>query len=747
MQFRYRRLFVCVLLAFPASGVLAVETITTPEVSVSSERFQPLPRNAEVGQTDLLRLRANTSDTAAMLDGQPGVSLYGAGGVSSLPAIHGLADDRVRIKVDGMDLTSSCPNHMNSPLSYLDPTNVGTLKTYAGIVPVSLGGDSIGGTIVAETRAPEFAEPGQGVLLKGEVGAHYRSNGDGRGANVSATMATENFSATYNGATTQANNYEAADNFKNFTATGRTGHQLAQDEVGSTAYEVRNHTLDFALKGGSHLVELKLGFQDVPYELYPNQRMDMLDNEQKRINLHYLGQFDWGSFEARAYHEKVDHLMEFGSDKKFLYTAGNTTQGMPMNTEGKMTGVSTKLAVDLTAQDLLRVGAEYQHYTLEDWWSAVAGSMGMGPNAFININHGERDRAALFGEWEKHLTPDWMTLLGIRYEQVDTSAGMVHGYNLATAPTAIVGMDMMSQKRDAVGFNNSDRSQTDHNWDMTAIARYTADKTRDVEFGVARKVRSPNLYERYSWSTANMMAIMNNYVGDGNGYIGDVNLKSEKAYTASATFDWHAADRSWEAKVTPYYTYVDDYIDAIQWNGTSNTARSTPQTDQFTVLKYANQSARLFGLDFSGHVPLGSGQIGQFGLKGLLNYTNGENRDTGDDLYNIMPLNAKLTLTQKFGGWDNQVEWVGVTSKDQVSGVRNEIKTPGYSLVNLRGSYSWSRARLDFGVENLFDKMYYLPLGGAYVGQGTTMGITSVPWGIAVPGMGRSLNTSLTFNF
>jgi iron complex outermembrane receptor protein len=84
----------------------------------------------------------------------PGVSLYGAGGVSSLPAIHGLADDRLRIKVDGMDLIASCPNHMNPPLSYLDPSNVGSLKVYAGITPVSVGGDSIGGTIVAETPAP-----------------------------------------------------------------------------------------------------------------------------------------------------------------------------------------------------------------------------------------------------------------------------------------------------------------------------------------------------------------------------------------------------------------------------------------------------------------------------------------------------------------------------------------------------------------------------------------------------------------
>ena len=96
-----------------------------------------------------------------------------------------------------MDLIASCPNHMNPALSYLDPSNVGSLRVYAGITPVSVGGDSIGGTIVADTPAPTFAAPGQGSLFKGEAGAFYRSNGNARGANVSATYATESFIMTY----------------------------------------------------------------------------------------------------------------------------------------------------------------------------------------------------------------------------------------------------------------------------------------------------------------------------------------------------------------------------------------------------------------------------------------------------------------------------------------------------------------------------------------------------------------------
>ena len=149
-------------------------------------------------------------------------------------------------------------------------------------------------------------------------------------------------------------------------------------------------------------------------------------------------------------------------------------------------------------------------------------------------------------------------------------------------------------------------------------------------------------------------------------------------------------------------------------------------------------------------MPLASTGFGEFGLKGLLNYTNGENRDTGDDLYNIMPLNAKLVLTQKLGGWNNAVEFVTALAKDKISDVRNEIQTPGYSLVNLRASYSWKQVRVDFGVENLFDKFYSLPLGGAYNGQGTTMSTSaasSAPWGTAVPGMGRSFYAGLNVKF
>jgi len=77
--------------------------LPTIEVVDSLEKAAPFAAGVENAPA----LRATTSDTASLLRDVPGVSLYGSGGVSSLPAIHGLADDRLRIKVDGMDLIST----------------------------------------------------------------------------------------------------------------------------------------------------------------------------------------------------------------------------------------------------------------------------------------------------------------------------------------------------------------------------------------------------------------------------------------------------------------------------------------------------------------------------------------------------------------------------------------------------------------------------------------------------------------
>ena len=709
-------------------------------VVVGSPPTDAEPGSVTLDAADVLPLRAATSDTASLFRSVPGMSVYGAGGVSSLPVMHGLGDDRLRIKVDGMDLVSACANHMNPPLSYIDPTSVGTATVFAGLAPVSSGGDSIGGTILVDSPDPVFARAGQGTLLKGEAGTFYRSNGNAAGANLSATAAGENLSVTYSGSTTQSDNYTAGGDFKPagpaFIKTTQSLFEsttwLDADEVGSTMYQSSNQSLGFALRHDNHLVDLKLGYQHIPYQGFPNQRMDMTDNTSTQVNLGYTGQYDWGKLEARVYNEHTEHEMNFLEDKAYWYM-GNAP-GMPMYTDGKNTGATVKGEIALSARDLIRVGGDIQQYRLDDWWPA-SGTGGMAPNTFLNINNGERDRYAAFAEWEAQWNPLWLSQFGVRYERLNMNAGEVQGYNA-------------SYTTDANAFNTADREKTDNNFDLTALARYAPSKTQTIEFGFARKTRSPNLYERYAWSTGGMAMNMVNLAGDGNGYVGNLDLEPEIAHTLSATFGWHdAGQQDWGLKITPYYTYVDDYINARRLTNTT-------VSNQFVFLKYTNQDAQLYGFDVSGYFPLAQNTgFGSFTVNGLLNYVRGETTSGADDnLYNIMPLNATVSLTQRLGGWTNIAEVQMVDAKTDVSQIRNEVETPGYSLLNLRSSYAWKKVRLDMGIENVFDRLYYYPLGGAYVGQGITMPpnqtLPGVPaWGTAVPGMGRTIYAGVNVQF
>jgi len=742
-----------------AQSDAATVSSDTPLMTVVVVGSQPVdvePGSVTLDATDVLPLRAATSDTATLLRDVPGISFYGAGGVSSQPVMHGLGDDRLRIKVDGMDLVSACANHMNPPLSYIDPTSVAKATVFAGLAPVSSGGDSIGGTIRVDSPEPVFALAGQGTLLQGEAGTFYRSNGNAVGANLSATAAGENLSVTYSGSTAQSDNYTAGGDFKPaglaFIKTPQSLYNsttwLDGDEVGSTMYQSTNQSLGLALRHDNQLVDLKLGYQHIPYQGFPNQRMDMTDNTSTQVNLGYTGRYDWGKLEARIYTEHTEHEMNFLEDKAFWYT-GNAP-GMPMNTDGKNTGAVVKGDIMLSARDLVRVGGEVQQYRLDDWWPP-SGTGGMAPNIFWNINDGKRDRYAAFAEWEAQWTPQWLSLLGLRYETVNMNTGAVQGYNTNGTYAG-----------DAAAFNASDRSLTDHNWDLTALARYTPANTQTIEFGYARKTRSPNLYERYAWSTGGMAMNMINLAGDGNGYVGNLDLKPETAHTLSATFDWHdAAQQSSGLKITPYYTYVQDYINARRCGSGDSavtamavcTNANLAAVDKFVFLKYDNQDAQLYGIDVSGYFPLAQNTgFGSFTANGLLNYVRGETtRGTDDHLYNLMPLNAKLSVTQRLGGWTNVAEVQMVDAKTDVSQIRNEVETPGYSLLNLRSSYAWKTVRLDVGIENVFDRLYFYPLGGAYVGQGITMppgaGAGRPAWGTAVPGMGRSIYAGINVQF
>lgn len=812
-----------------AGNSQAVQAPHAPQASASSQSDEPAPPPAAdrsevtqealtVDQKQIRRELPPTEDTARLIRDVPGVSSYSAGAVSNLPAIHGMADDRINILVGGVQTTSACANHMNPPLSYLGPSNVESIEVYSGVMPVSRGGDAIGGTIIAEPKMPVFApetsgalpsreraaglsrfpitalpQPGEirfgengAVLATGSVSSYFKGNYNGYSTNGQANVATRNWSILYNGDYQRGNDFHA----------GGRG-----DKVLSTNFIAENHSATLAFKNNNQYLSLRGAYQNIPYQGFANQRMDMTKNQNYQFEGRFKGNLDTGAVDAKVYWNNVNHEMGFLQDKQ--------PADMPMATVGTDFGYSAKHETEFhkfARKETLRLGSEFHGFLLNDWWEPVVASwkpgttmnMGMmraympamnmmGPQAFWNINNGRRNRLAHYAEWDAEWSDEWSSLVGVRNDTVWLSTGNVQPYNWQNpVPMTVCPINMMGVMQpcapsatmgmanpDAVAarnFNAQNRARTNINFDMTAMMRYQPNNMSKYEFGYSRKTRSPNLYELYAWAPGSMAASMNNWFGDANGYVGNLNLQPEVAHTVGLTAMYKdPKDGVWEARVNPYYSYIENYIDAARWNNfatPSTLANGLPSTYVFQTLQFQNYKAYIYGADLSGRYKVyDNPDYGRVDASIVASYTYGQNMEMGQTqncpyyntgcyaiantflkghtgLYHIMPFNTRLGLEHRLGGWFGGADLQIVAGKDVVSVPRNEQITNGYTLVNLRAGYEWTNLRFDLGVQNLANTLYSQPLGGFYFSGYKASGIAS-----AMPGMGRNVYVGVNAKF
>jgi iron complex outermembrane receptor protein len=663
---------------------------------------------------DLLKVegsdRARSRNAAELARTMPGVSLRENGQLASIPLLHGLGDERAKLVVDGMTVSSACANHMNPPLSYMAPSHASEMTVMAGITPVSMGGDSIGGTIAVESRRPVFASSNERLHQEGASTGFYRSNGQNYGGSLTEWVSGRNLALGYAGSWTSSGDY-----------TDGSGHRVTSTYAQSTG-----HDLTLAAQGAGNLLTVEAGLHRTPYQGFPNAQMDMVRNYAESLNLHYHRSLEGGGLDARAFWQGTWHSMNIGHDKSTF----PMPMWMPMKTHGRDLGYSVAYEIQLADRHTLRIGNELHRFVLDDRWPAVPGTAPMmGPNAFVSINDGRRMRLGTFVEAASKWSPQWATLFGLRNDTVRSNAGAVQGYS-----ETIYGAD-------AAAFNALNRAKTDVNFDWTGLTRYEPNASGTYEFGYARKTRSPNLYERYAWSTGMMASGMIGWFGDGNYYVGNAGLKPETANTASGTASWHGGtEMPWALKLTPYLTYVQNYVDV----DTLMTAIYGMST--FAQLQFANHDARIYGTDFSGSAVLWkSFAAGQGKIGGVAGWLHGERTDTSTGLYQMMPLNLRMALDEELKGLTAGLGIQAVDRKSSVDPHRFEQKTPGYTLFNAHANYRHGHFLANAAADNVLNKCYELPLGGVNFDDY----MASMWMGRIKPltGRGRSISFGLTAEF
>jgi len=737
------------LLLGRAQAPWAEEIVELDEVVVTGEAItESLSENA-LDAAGLASEKSRSTDAAGLFKDIPGVSLNTGGGVSSLPAVHGLADDRVKVVVNGMNLSSACSNHMNPSLSYIAPAAVGKATVMAGITPVSQGGDSVGGTISVDPLPPEFATAEQGPALSGRIGSFYRSVNDNVGVTANTSYTAESWRVDYNGSWTKARNYYAGDDGA---------------PVIPTRFMTTNHSIKAAAKTASGLWSVDVSGQHLPYQGFPNQRMDMVRNDAVLGGINYDNSFSWGTVDGKVYFHQTWHTMDMLPDR------GGS---MLMKSDGSDLGYRLRSHIYLDDRHTLHIGNEFFRQTLDDWWPAN----GTHQQDYISLNNADRNRMGTFAELQTDWNPQWTTLLGLRNDTVWMDTGQVHGYTDGVMDRfwsqPISGVDY--SRVGITPFNTVEHARQDVNFDVTALASYTPNEHSRYELGFARKMRSPNLYERYAWNGGTDKSMIN-WTGDGHGYQGNLNLKPETAYNFSFSADFHDdANRIWSLRVSPYYTHIVDYI----WGRTDSIDNTGIRGMYFVNLPYAD----LYGADASGRfLFLPESAAGSFALRASAAYVRGIGQDGGRgrpcpyasedgeticraqgwsidglpapdkvNLYHMMPLHGSVALEHDlqtdWGKFSNYLGVEVVNRKTTVAKTYGEPETPGYVLVNLRTSYQYRKVKLDVGVDNLLDKAYFHPLGGVYIAH-TVPPFTYSPGKLPpVPAMGRSVFVAVNLEF
>ena len=662
-----------------SSLAIAMGLSLAPQAIADASELANIERLTVHGQQTENR---NTLGSAENLLKGQGVDFSEAGGVSALPILNGMMGDRIKVLVDGADITASCANQMNPPLSYISANQITTAEVIAGVSPVSAGGDNIAGVIKVSSLNPKFGESEAIKWNSGNISTGYRSVSDALLLGAQATVASKNVSLSYQGAYEDANSYKDGNG----------------DKVLDTLYRAQNHALSAAWRDETQELAIKLTHQYIPFQGFPNQYMDMTDNKSYGALARYqLKLDDDGEFSAQFNWHGVKHEMGFFTPEKI--------GKMPMNTEGDDYSYQLHWRLPMGDDSTLLVGQEFYLYQLNDVWPAVPGTM-MAPNDYINISDGERRRAAVYGEWQQNMSANWWLSAGIRYEYVTTNTGEVQAYS----DMPMMGMPNMDAAA-AQAFNAMDKKRDDNLIDATLLARYQLSTNQQLEFGLARKNRTPNLYERYSWGLGAMATKMIGWYGDGNGYVGNADLKPEIAHTLSAAYKYNG-DR-WQASTTAWYTAVTDYVDA-EVIGSFNS--NTP-TGKRNLLKFTNLDANLYGAKFNALYLFTETSGGKWQVAGKVNVTRGERDEGNEPLYQIKPLQTELALQHQLGQWENSLSWQWVANKDRIDDRRLENETDSYSLINLNSSMKWQDFSVSFAVNNLFNSDYELPLGGVSIAE------------------------------
>ena len=685
------------------------------------------------GQTERLGTIALQPDTggaldmASLLQRLPGANVNRNGPLTGLPQYRGLFGNRVNVMTDGTQLHEVGPNSMDTQMSYIPKALADNVILYRGIAPVSSGIETLGGTIVTESKRGQFSEGG-GIETHGFGTGGFSWVSDGKYGAVNASVANSNHRAYFSGSAERGHNYR----FKGDKA------------VKPSQYDRDTYSTGYGYQRNGHEFGINYDNRDTGKSGTPSLPMDIQYIRSDVGSINYNGDLGNGySVEMRGFYQNARHIMDNFTLRPAPRPGGGAERFRQIRTTVEGGGYRLAFTIPNIASGNLKVGVDGDLAN----HNALVTDPVANLNFFIdNFNDVDSDRYAGFLEWNGTVAEKLSLEMGVRYIRKEMNAGDI-GTSMASGHSPGMGAmtPQMSLAMQGIGslvqrFNEADRSIDTNNVDGVFVTRYAVSNSLELELGFASKTRAPSYQERYLWIPLESTGGL----ADGRVYVGNPNLQSERSFDVEFGVDFHSDTGYFAPRA--FYRYVDNYIQGVPSTDLATNAVATGmiQPGGPGALQFSNINAYLYGVDLEAGYVIND----YFRLDGILNYVRGKRvGSVNDNLYRIAPLNARMGLTFEYSDLTLSTEWVGYTRQNKVSFFNGEKATPGYSLMNIRGQYQpsfqyFQGMTLAFGVNNVFDKEHAAHLNGI-----NRAGGSDAPTGVKVPNPGRNIYVTASYQW
>lgn len=599
-------------------------------------------------------------DTSDLLKRLPGANVNKNGPLTGIPQYRGMFGDRVNVTTDGVNVKAAGPNSMDPAMSHLPPSLTESVVLNRGIAPISSGIETVGSSVHIHAKSADFGMEDK-AEVHGEASAGVSSVDSGNEASIFLSSATQNHKF-YTGLST-----EEGDSFK---FNGRTNV--------STEYERQAYLLGYGFQSDDekHQFDLKYNYNNTGATGTPALPMDIVYAKGGVLSMDYQNQLqDDLRVSAGVSTQESDHLMNnyqfrnnVAPNRRYAYT------------DVKSNGYQ------LNAEKTLSAGKI--NFGLEGDTADHTATIYNPDNANFRITNYdvERNRNSLFTELSKPLSNNLTMQAGARYTRVDMNAN-----DVSSSMSGTNSMHRTLQNR----FNASDRNKTDNNLDVVFNLEHKLSDKVTLNYGIARKNRSPSYQERYLWLPLESTSGL----ADGRRYLGNINLKPETANQLELGADIKIGKSGY---ISPhaFYHRVNDYI-----QGTPTTSQPAPPN----TLTFNNVEAELYGFD----VDFGNQLTSNLFLDGTFSYVRGKRLDIDDNLYRIAPANTRIGLRYEKANWSVGGDVTAYAKQDKVSSTNSEQASGGYTLLNLQSEYEIKKnLKLAVGINNVLDKKYSSHLGG-----------------------------------